>query len=142
MLRRTLTILSLIGLLISVGLWGVGYLQITWTSGKYVAVIAYGNLCFGYDYFGNTAPGLNILGPYFSTHWWPDRGLFNNDFPPAWAIQIPLWLPSLLFGLLLWLSYIPRRRKRKKLGLCIKCGYDLRASKERCPECGSTIDAR
>ena len=31
MLRKTLTILSLIGLLLSVGLWGVSYLNIYYT---------------------------------------------------------------------------------------------------------------
>jgi len=32
-----------------------------------------------------------------------------------------------------------RWRQRLRAGLCPTCGYDLRASKEKCPECGSPI---
>ena len=56
---------------------------------------------------------------------------------------IPLWLPFLIFGATTgFIRTVSRvsRRKRRKLGLCLKCGYDLRGSSERCPECGVAIE--
>jgi hypothetical protein len=58
---------------------------------------------------------------------------------PFWGVAAVMTILSLL-----WLRLVARqvrRRRRKKLGLCLECGYDLRASKERCPECGTAVPA-
>lgn len=61
----------------------------------------------------------------------------------ARTFLFPLWVPLLVFGYATWrLRFAPANllRRRKKLGLCLQCGYDLRASKVRCPECGLILE--
>jgi hypothetical protein len=58
------------------------------------------------------------------------------------AIVFPCWSAAVCFSALplswAWLFQTRRRRdRRSRRGLCRSCGYDLRASAGRCPECGA-----
>ena len=54
---------------------------------------------------------------------------------------VPYWALAAASGLApaVWCQRRGRRRRSARLaaGLCPACGYDLRASPERCPECGA-----
>lgn len=58
-------------------------------------------------------------------------------------VVIPWWIFTIILGwypaLILVIQPIRRSRRRRR-GLCVKCGYDLTGTPQpRCPECGTPI---
>ena len=62
---------------------------------------------------------------------------------PYVVLIVPYWAVVGLAGLLLIAALwrVRRVRKLEHAGCCTACGYDLRFSRDRCPECGSVVEA-
>jgi len=56
-----------------------------------------------------------------------------------WAVEdVPLWVPWLVTSLLPLIRLFSMvRSARRRSGACDTCGYDLLATPDRCPECGT-----
>jgi hypothetical protein len=69
----------------------------------------------------------------------PVAGFFLS--PANGVVLLPMWFVVSLFAILPLAAGVRlarRRRGDRRLvaGCCVACGYDLRASPQRCPECG------
>ena len=75
----------------------------------------------------------------------------TTSYPPpeqrgpiaGWTVGVPFWFVILISAPVpsIWMARRARQRKRlrrRQRGACEQCGYDLRGSPERCPECGAT----
>jgi hypothetical protein len=82
-------------------------------------------------------PDHSFAGFGFKRHGWAELP------KPTWVVLVPMWFVTAATALPpgLWLLGAYRRRRaaeRNAKGLCARCGYDLRASPGRCPECGAS----
>ena len=99
--------------------------------------------------------GINMKAGHY-TDQPPEKGMYSNAragqphfaIPGArydrygaqsWLIEIHYLWPLLLLGIAppIWLLRRRARRRRREAGRCRACGYDLRATPDRCPECGT-----
>jgi hypothetical protein len=67
-----------------------------------------------------------------------ERGPFSASGVSGWWLRLR-WSSLALAASVLPAAYALRRARRTPAGHCRRCGYDLRATPDRCPECGAAV---
>jgi len=139
-LRRPLNLLTAVSLLLCVAvavLWAASYtaaagarrlrLHVTAYEGLYLHTVELRAGAVEYAFYRGSAPPAGSCA-----------------YVGAWYATVPLGVPGavLLGGMLLLLRRHRKQRLLRRAGVCISCGYDLRATPGRCPECGTAAEAQ
>jgi hypothetical protein len=79
-----------------------------------------------------TSAAIVFLGTFIGSLCAPHDSTIENVLLIISLPMIPIWLPSAMR----W----EKRERRRRQGLCTKCGYDLTGNVSgTCPECGGKI---
>lgn len=155
MKRRVFNVLAAVSLVLAIATaalwvrsvwWKSDFLRFTPDTFDWEVRSMYGAIAIEREHFlsGEDHPPYWSWGDPNSTEWEPycllsrSRSFFTDEIESS-GIEVADWLLLLVFVVLpaVWLEM--RLRRRKAVGLCTKCGYDLRGTDEgrACPECGA-----
>jgi hypothetical protein len=142
-----------------------------WWKGRTIVSSEYWSVIFGIDgavaVFYSYCPECGGGKSHHPGCWWGDMVFQWDTAPPPereveiagirWVIGafpgsrvhllvVPIWMLSSLLAVYPAIAFIRgplRRHRRRRKGLCLKCGYDLTGNVSGvCPECGTERERR
>lgn len=135
MIRRLFTLVTMVSFLLALvtaALW----------------IRTYGHIWYVRDWGGMSNHHLILVwrGDITYEQFPPPPVVFaTQTWPPSryYAIRLSMLTAAFCLLPLWWIARLAIRRRMQGMRagreLCVECGYDLRASSNRCPECGTAI---
>jgi hypothetical protein len=82
---------------------------------------------------------FHYFGPSIRSQW-----TIYDPWHTVWNSWVKIWYLAILAAILpaVWIWRLASKRKAAMQGCCVKCGYDLRATPDRCPECGTVASKK